>query len=155
MKYANDVLASYLIRLYMYRYYELYADYMMDNVPSNVLCRIALDYQSFLEQSGQSTDKHLRLIVNFILVLSDFLEFMLVYQSQDSITIEHGNKWFASIWNILGQVKYFEVMWEQMDCLYGHFPYSGIQEIRMNRQVRTYPGSTEESALAQDEWLLS
>jgi hypothetical protein len=81
---------------------------MMDNVPANVLCRIALDYQSFLEQSGQLTDEHLRLIVNFILVSSDFLEFVLAYQSQDSITIKHGYKWFAPIWKILGQVKYLE-----------------------------------------------
>jgi hypothetical protein len=40
-----------------------------------------------------------------------------------------------------------------MDFLYSTFPYSRLQEIRINRQVRTYPGSMGKSALAQDEWL--
>jgi hypothetical protein len=112
VKYANKVLLSYLMRLYIFRYYEFYADYMMDSVPPNVLCHIALDYQLFLEWLGRSTDEHLRLIVNFILVSSDFLEFLLAYRSQDSVTVEHGYKWFAPIWKILGQVKYLEATWE-------------------------------------------
>ncbi len=60
----------------MYCYYKLYADYMTDDVPANVLCLIVLDYPSFLEWSGRLTVEHLRLIVNFKLALSDFLEFM-------------------------------------------------------------------------------
>ncbi len=81
------------------------------------------------------------------------LGFVQVYRSQDSITIKNGYKLFAPIWKILGQAKYLEATWEQMDTLYGSFPYSRLQEIRINCQVQTYPGSTGKSALAQDEWL--
>jgi hypothetical protein len=86
----------------------------------------------FLSRALSSSDKHLKLVVNFLLVLSDFLEFIRAYRSQGSITVENGYKAFAPIWKILGQVKYLEATWEQMDSLYGNFPYSQIQEIRMN-----------------------
>ncbi len=86
-------------------------------------------------------------------MLSDFLEFVGVHRSQESITVENGCKSFAPIWKILGQVKYLEATWEQMDALYGNFPYSRMQEVRINRQVCTYPGVTGKSAVAQDEWL--
>ncbi len=87
------------------------------------------------------------------MVLGEFLEFVLAYRSQEGITIEKGYQYFAPIWKVLGQVKFLEATWEQMDALHGNFPYSRLQEIRMNRQVRTYPGFLGKSALAQDEWL--
>ena len=40
-----------------------------------------------------------------------------------------------------------------MENLYTAFPYSRLQESRINRQVRNYPGSSVKSAVAQDEWL--
>jgi hypothetical protein len=67
---------------------------------------------------------------------------------QDSITIENGYKWFAPVWKILGQVKYLEATLEQINSLYGIFPHSRTQEVCMNRQVRTYPSSTQQSALS-------
>ena len=100
-----------------------------------------------------SSDEHLILIVNFLLVSSDFLEFVKAYIAQDSISVENGYQTFAPIWKLLGQVKYLKATWEQMENLYTKFPYSRLQEIRINRQVRNYPGSSEKSAVAQDEWL--
>jgi hypothetical protein len=67
--------------------------------------------------------------------------------------VELSYKWFVPIWKILGQVKYLEATWEQMDSLYINFPYSGTQEIRMNGQVQTYPGSTGKSALLRTSGL--
>ena len=120
---------------------------------ANLLTSIAIDFDNFLKCSLSSHDVHLKLVVNFRIVLSDFLGFVQAYRSQESITIENGYKLFAPIWKILGQAKYLEATWEQMDTLYGSFPYSRLQEIRINCQVRTYPGSTGKSALAQDKWL--
>ncbi len=58
-------------------------------------------FQLFLKRSlHPSTDEHLKLIVNFLLVSGEFLEFVLLYQSH-SIIIETGYKWFAPIWKIL------------------------------------------------------
>ncbi len=105
---------------------------MTDDETGDVLCLMAIDFQVFLSQLLESTDEHIMLIVNFLLVSLEFLEFVLLYRSQDSIIIESGNKWFAPIWKVLGQVKYLEAIWEQMDALYGTFPYSRTQEIRIN-----------------------
>jgi hypothetical protein len=56
-------------------------------------------------------------VVNFHIVSSDFLGFVQAYRSQDSITIENGYNLFAPIWKILGQAKYLEATWEQMNTL--------------------------------------
>jgi hypothetical protein len=108
---------------------------MTDDKTGDVLCSMAIDFQVFLSQLLQLTDQHLILIVNFLLVSGDFLEFVSLYRAQYSIIIESGYKWFAPIWKLLGQVKYLEATWEQMDALYGNIPYSWTQEIRINRQV--------------------
>ncbi len=126
---------------------------MTTDKAANLLTSIAIDFDNFLKPSLSSHDEHLKLVVNFHIVSSDFLGFVQVYRSQVSITIETGYKLFAPIWKILGQAKYLEATWEQMDTLYGSFPYSRMQEIRINCQIRTYPGSTGKSALAQDKWL--
>ena len=153
VQYSNDVVSSYLIRLYIARYHEKYDDRMNEDETANVLCSMAIDFDEFLTYSLTSSDEHLILIVNFLLVSSDFLEFVKAYIAQDSISVENGYQTFAPIWKLLGQVKYLETTWEQMENLYTKFPYSRLQEIRINRQVRNYPGSSEKSAVAQDEWL--
>jgi hypothetical protein len=154
VKFTYDVVSSYLVCAYFSRNCENYEDRMRDEESGDVLCLMAIDFQSFLSRTLQQvTDQQLKLIVNFLMISGDFIEFVSSYRSQDSIIIETGYEWFAPIWKLLGQVKYLEATWEQMDALYGNFPYSWTQEIRINRQVRTYPGDTGKSALAQDEWL--
>ena len=64
--------------------------------------------------------------------------------------VEVGYKMFAPICKLLGQNKYLEAIWEQMDVLCHNFRYSQLQEVQINRQVRTYPGKSSKSALAQD-----
>jgi hypothetical protein len=96
---------------------------MRDDNTGDLLCSIAIEFQLFLSRLMQSTDDHLKLLANFLLVSGEFLEFVLPYRSQDSITIEMGYQWFAPIWKVLGQTKYMEATWEQMDALYGNFPY--------------------------------
>ena len=137
----------------MSRYYENCKDTIKDDLPANVLCTIAAHFQSFLLRALQLTNENLKIMVNFTIMSGDFIEFVSAYQSNDSITVQHGYLWFAPIWKILGQVKYLEATREQMDALYESFPYSQLQEAHMNRQVQMYPGSTKKSTLAQDEWL--
>ena len=91
--------------------------------------------------------------MNFLLVSSNFLDFVSAYRNQDSFSVEMGYKQLAPIWKLLGQVKYLEATWEQMDVLYNNFSYSRTQEARINCQVRTYPGGSGKSSLAQDKWL--
>ena len=153
VKYSNDVILSYLIRLYLSWYHEKYDKRMTTDKAANLLSSITIDVDNFLKRSLSSNDKHLNLVVNFHILLSDFLCFVQAYRSHDSIIIENGYKLFAPIWKILGQAKHLKATWEQMDTLYRSFPYSRLQEIRINRQARTYPGSTGKLALAQDKWL--
>jgi len=130
-----------------------YNERMHDVSPGDLLCIIVSDYKKFLTDTLDSTNEHAKLIVNFLLVSGDFLDFVSAYRNQDSIMVEVGYKMFAPIWKLLGQNKYLEATWEQMDVLYHNFRYSQLQEVRINRQVRTYPGKSGKSALAQDEWL--
>ena len=88
VQYSNDVVSSYLIRLYLHCYLSRY-DTMItnDGQMSNVICNIAIGFDEFLVQSMASSNKHLKLIVNFLLVLSDFLSFVEAYRLQDSISV--------------------------------------------------------------------
>jgi hypothetical protein len=102
VQYSNDVVSSYLIRLYISRYHKKYDYRMNQDETGNVLCSIAINFDKFLSRSLSSSDKHLTLIVNFLIVSSDFLGFIQAYRSQDSISVENGYKMFAPIWKILG-----------------------------------------------------
>ncbi len=57
---------------------------------SDVLYSIAVLYPEWILKEIQLSDEHLRLCSHFITVLGDFLEFIQVYRSQDSIIIESG-----------------------------------------------------------------
>jgi hypothetical protein len=43
--------------------------------------------------------------------------------------VEVGYNTFVPIWKLLGQNKYLEAAWEQMDALYNNYPFSRLQEI--------------------------
>jgi hypothetical protein len=60
----------------MLQYNECYDVGMSEDQPANVLCQIALDFEKFLSRALLSSNEHLKLIVNFLLVLFDFLEFI-------------------------------------------------------------------------------
>jgi hypothetical protein len=124
VQYSNNVISSYLIRLYLLRNKECYEVRMNEDRPANVFSQIAVNFEMFLSHSLLSSNEHLKLVVNFLSVSSEFFEFVQAYRALDSITVENGYKAFAPIWKILGQVKYLEATWEQMDSLYGNFPYS-------------------------------
>jgi hypothetical protein len=109
---------------------------MINDNPSDLLGSMAINFQLFITiLLHRPRDEHLKLIANYLLVSGEFLEFVSLYQSQDSIIVETGYKWFAPIWKLLGQVKYLEATWEQTDAPYGNFPYSRTQEIRINGQI--------------------
>ncbi len=101
----------------------------------------------------KSKDEHLRLCVHFVLMSGDFIEFVSAYRTQDSITVESGFAVFAPQWKMLGHMKYLEAHWEQHECLFKNFPYSCLQEARMNQCMQTYHGSSGKSSIAHDEWL--
>ena len=98
----------YLIRLYLSWYHEKYDERMTTDKAANLLTSITIDFENFLKRPLSSHDEHLKLVINFHIVLPDFLGFVQAYRSLDSITIENGYKLFASIWKVLGQAKYLQ-----------------------------------------------
>jgi len=148
-----DVVSAYLLHAFLSCHVLKYDERMRDVSPGDLLCVIVSVYKKFLTDTLDSTNEHAKLIVNFLLVSGDFLDFVSIYQNQDSIMVEVGYKMFVLIWKLLGQNKYLEATWEQMDVLYHNFRYSQLQEVRINCQVWTYPGKSGKSALAQNEWL--
>lgn len=152
-KYTYDVVSAYIWRAYVSRHISIYKDRIRDVPPGDLLCDLASHYKTFLTATLDSNNEHAKLLVNFLFVSGDFLEFVTAYRNQDSVMVEAGYNSFAPIWKLLGQHKYLEATWEQMEVLYNNHPFSRLQEVRINRQVRTYPGASGKSAVAQDEWL--
>ena len=64
----------------------------------------------------------------------------------------YGYHWFAPIWKIIGQHKYFECYLHQLDTL-ANLKVSQLMEYHCNRFVRTYPGETGKCAMAMDEYM--
>ena len=153
VKYTYGIVLSYLLRAYVSRHISRYNDRIRDVPPVDLLCDLVSDYKTFLTDTLDSNDEHTKLIVNVLFISGDFLEFVAAYRNQDSVMVEVGYKTFALIWKLLGQNKYLEATWEQMDALYNNYPFSRLQEVLINCQVRTYPGASGKSALAQDKWL--
>ena len=80
-----------------------YNERMHDVSPGDLLCIIVSDYKKFLTDTLDSTNEHAKLIVNFLLVSGDFLDFVSAYRNQDSIMVDEvGYKMFAPIWKLLG-----------------------------------------------------
>ena len=140
VQYSNDVILSYPIWFFISHFHKNYDDRMNQDETANVLCSIAINFDEFLSRSLSSTEEHLTLIVNFLIVSSDFLAFVQAYQLQDSISVENGYKMFVPIWKILGQTKYLEAKWEQMDSLYSIFPILKIARDKDELPSQKLPG---------------
>ena len=153
VRYIHNVMSTYLLRCFVSLRFNGISESMKESANANVLCNIAVGYREWLMESLKASDHHLRLCAHFILMSGDFLEFVNAYRSQDSVTIESGYSWFAPRWKLLGQCKYLEAYHEQLDCLLRNNQYSRLEEVRRNRCVRTYHGSTGKMAVAHDEWL--
>ena len=86
-------------------------------------------------------------------VCHDFLEFVTAYRVGDAISIEYGYDKHSPVFNILGQNKYVDIDFGQKEELYRDFPFSRLQEVRINRVVRRYNGATGKRCSGQDEFL--
>ena len=129
VKYIYEVVSAYLLHAFLSCHVLKYDERMRDVSPGDLLCVIVSVYKKFLTDTLDSTNEHAKLIVNFLLVSGDFLDFVSAYRNQDSIMVEVGYKMFAPIWKLLGQHKHLEASWEQMEALYDNHPLSRLQEV--------------------------
>ena len=120
---------------------------------ANVIVEIVKLYQTWMQCNLDSSDEHLRMITNFIIMSDDFIDFVDSFRQQDSIGIEDGYQCFAPVWKILGQSKYLQQYFEQLLTNNRDFPYHRRMTQLINRTVRTYHESTGKSAVAHDEFL--
>ena len=119
---------------------------------ADVLTQLASDFWEHPHTNlNESTDEYTRFISGFVIMSSQFIQFVDSYRRQDSIGIEQGYQHFAPAWKVLGQHKYLEAHFDQLDTLNQDFDYQTISEYRRHRCTRTYPAETGKNALANDE----
>ena len=104
----------------------------------------------FLKSLRESDDKWIATCANFLEMSFDFIEFVNAFRVGDAIMIENGYLKHSPVWECLGQNKYVEVFYSQQEALYRDFPYSRLQELRINRFIRRY---ALRRCVAQDEFL--
>jgi hypothetical protein len=154
VKFVHDKIIRYLMHTFvsdnLQTYFSGDNEQMSDQ---DRLCKIAIDFSEHLNSLKQAEDECTRVCVIFVIMAGDFLQFVSAYRNADSIGVEIGYHIFAPVWKELSQSKYLERHWDQQDFLFRKFPFSRLQEARINRFVRRYPIETGKSNLAQDECL--
>ena len=157
-KFANGEASRYLWQSFITDEYDNY-EKMIGTEKSNVtlseadvVTLMADDFHQRLSMYlDESDDEYLRFLSGFVLMSNQFINFVDSYRIQDSIGIEAGYQNFAPIWKMLGQHKYLECHFEQLDTLNKNFSYQMGMEFRINRCTRTYPANTGKDAMAGDE----
>ena len=124
-----------------------------DLTAAQCVCKVATEFMSFLKEMKTCDDKWISTCPNFLEMAYDFKEFVNAYRIGDSISIEYGYQKQAPAWEALGQHKYVDIFYGQQESLYRDMPFSMLQEIRLNRVVRRYHGSTGKRCVAHDEFL--
>jgi hypothetical protein len=103
---------------------------------ANIYAFLAKSFTSYLKSNLSSTDQWLCLCSNFLLMSRDLFDFIKAYRNSDSIILELYYERFAPICHVLGQHRYLERVWKQMEQLYLYINYFKLQVIGMNRTVR-------------------
>ena len=117
------------------------------------VARVTSEFVSYLDDMRSSEDAWVATCANFLSMSFNFIEFETAYRVGDSIALEAGYQKHAPIWVVLGQSKYEEIFYSQQECLYRDYPYSRLQELRINRVVRRYAGILGKRCVAHDEFL--
>lgn len=93
VQYSNDVVTSYLIRLYISRYHDKYDDRLYHDEPADVLCGMAVDFDEFLSRSLSSLDEHLILIAFLWRMDTHSLHLFGSYLVRRNILRQPGSSW--------------------------------------------------------------
>ena len=143
--------ADEIMRALVYEYASTYAskEDSMDN--NTYICKFAMDFNVFLHGLKDSDDEWRRVCALFLIMYTDFRRFVDSYREGDSVSILHGYMRFAPIWQELGQSKYVERHWHQLEQLFRDFPFSRYMEAMINRCVRRYPKEDGKRMVAHDE----
>ena len=122
-----------------------------DTSNANFMCFVAKRFSDWLLELRDCSDHWVRCCSLFVRMARDFLTFVESYRNGDSIGIELGYQDFAPVWRALGQNRYLERHWRQLETLLQKFPFQWLEEFRRNRTVRKYPGESGKFDVALDE----
>jgi len=111
------------------------------------------ELQDFLSGLKKSNDKWIATCGVFLKLAKHFLELVNAYRIGDAIAIEYGHAKYSTVWGALGQNKYVEIVLGQQETLYHKFPFSRLQELRINCVVRHHRGATGKRCIAHDDFL--
>lgn len=70
----------------------------------------------------------MQLCAGFVIMSNGFIRFVKSYRIQDAIIGIYGYHFWAPVWKALGQNKYLEAHFQQLDELFKKFPFSCFQE---------------------------
>lgn len=118
---------------------------------ANFMCYVAQAFSDWLFELRDCSDRWIRCCSLFVRMARDFLTFVESYRNGDSIGIELGYQQFAPVWRALGQTRYLERHWRQLETLFQKFPFQWLEEFRRHRTVRKYPGDSGKFDVALDE----
>ena len=93
----------------------------------DVVTQIVVDFHAFFTESHQQTeeaDENLKMVAGFILMTSNFRDFVDCYRCEDSIGASDGYQKFAPVWKINGQNKYLQCWVEQLHQINEKHKYS-------------------------------
>jgi hypothetical protein len=117
------------------------------------VCYVAQRFEKYLLDEVQSKDEWRRLCSVFLLMSSDWINFVKAYRKCDSIIVELIYERFAPVWRCLGQSRYLERVWRQQEALLTRFSFNELQTARWNCFSQPYHGTTGKGAHAKDEKL--
>jgi hypothetical protein len=115
------------------------------------------EFKLFIEDLMKSDDEWQRYLAHFYLLAREFRIYCKSCREGDSITVEFLYNTWAPIWKELGQHRYTEVSFRQIETLYKRIQFSTLQEFRCNRFIRMYATrrcmSTDEFVELVNKWM--
>jgi hypothetical protein len=97
----------------------------MCNDSANFLCYCANEFQGYLKAELTCGDQWRQMCSAFLLMSSDFVDFVWAYRKCDSIHILLSYQRFAPVWRVVGATRYLERHWRQLETLYTKFSRGG------------------------------
>jgi hypothetical protein len=138
---------------------KLGASFREKHANSDMAGTLALtsEFKKMVEELLECDDEWQRYLAHFYMLGREFRSFCTSCREGDSIAVEHLYAAWGPIWKELGQHRYTEVTFRQIETLYERIKFSTLQEMRGNRYVRMYAKrrcmSTDEFVELVNKWM--
>ena len=108
--------------------------------------RISVLFELFLKESQMSVNgRSLQLLVNFVILTRLCWAMKTAIRCGDAVAIEAMYITFIPIWIACGKHKYYQLGLYLVDEYYSRIPYNVLNLLRINRTMKLYDGSDQDS----------